>query len=207
MSTKKKKTNTQLSDREFTNTSGRENNRVVDNDEINKYNLDLVNTWIANLDTKVSISCGIFSIVIAVLVFTSENYFNNLEIVGVKRSCCLIAFGWNAVLAGLSFVISVIMHFVAITPNMFGEKKEKDNKIEYSIFYENIRKFKDVNAYKEEVKKARENNFTDELLNEIYYNSVICSKKMHLFTSAVRIGTVSIILTITSVVLYYFAYV
>lgn len=38
-----------------------------------KYTLDLVNTWINGADTKVSVSCGIFSVIIAAIVFAAEN--------------------------------------------------------------------------------------------------------------------------------------
>ena len=49
-----------------------------------KYTLDLVNTWINGADTKVSVSCGIFSVIIAAIVFAAENILGN-----IGKCCCV----------------------------------------------------------------------------------------------------------------------
>lgn len=49
----------------------------------------------------------------------------------------------------------------------------------YSIFYEDIKNFESVDDYKRACNNATLQMLNDEILNEIYINSGICSKKMH----------------------------
>ena len=47
--------------------------------ERSKYSLDLINTWITSADSKISTSCGIVSVVVAVLVFVAENILSKID--------------------------------------------------------------------------------------------------------------------------------
>ena len=61
-----------------------------------QYSLDLVNSWINGADTKVSISCGIFSVVIAVIVFLADR---NLSSYIIGQS--IVADGGSTLVMGM----------------------------------------------------------------------------------------------------------
>ena len=174
-----------------------------DVDELFKYNLDLINSWISNMDTKVSISCGIFSVILAVIVFTAENYFNAFDINDAKNKWLLSGFFISAITAAVFFVASIICHFIAITPSLLG--KNKKEKAQFSIFYGNISRYETVEDYLKDAEKAKAEDFKIEIRKEIYYNSFICTKKVQKFKVAVVMGLISIAITLISIGFYYFS--
>ncbi len=181
--------------------------------ERSKYSLDLVNTWINVADTKVSISCGVFSVIIAVIVFVAENLLGKLDepeqINGHIYTLFLIA----VLITVIIFLVSIFFHIGAISPSFFSgskssKKQSKKRAVQptFSIFYDEIRAFKNPADYVEAAKGISEEQFTDEILKEVYCNSKICSKKMRRFKVGIVFAFMAILLSIFSCILYYCAY-
>lgn len=178
-----------------------------------KYSLDLVNMWINGADTKVSISCGVFSVIIAVIVFAAENMLGKLE-KPVKLNCFAYSmFHVAVVITVIAFLVSIFFHLWAINPSFFSGSKpsknqssKKSSKPPFSIFYDEIRNFDNAADYIKAAKDESEDQFTDEVLKEVYYNSKICSRKMRRYKTGIIFAGITIALSIISCILYYCAY-
>lgn len=181
--------------------------------ERSQYSLDLVNSWINGADTKVSISCGVFSVIIAVIVFAAENILGKLE--RPEQINCLMYTWFQFILCitVIAFLVSIFFHLWAINPCFFSEadsskklSKKKSVKPAFSIFYDEIRSFESPADYINAAKNVLEDQFTDEVLKEVYYNSKICSQKMRRFKIGITLAGITIVLSIVSCILYYCAY-
>ena len=113
------------------------------NIESNKYTLELVNGWINNADTKISIACGISSVVLAVIAFGAENILGDLAknngLNGYVMPLFMLAFA----VACITFIVSLWYYFLALNPSLISSKSEIE-KPKYSIFYKDISKFTNV---------------------------------------------------------------
>ena len=181
--------------------------------ERSQYSLDLVNTWINVADTKVSISCGVFSVIIAVIVFVAENLLGKLDEPEHVNRYIFTLFHISVVITVVMFLVSIFFHIRAISPSFFSgskssKKQSKKRAVQpaFSIFYDEIRAFENSADYVKAAKGVSEEQFTDEILKEVYYNSTICSQKMRRFKSGICFAFVAILMCIVSCSLYYFAY-
>ena len=76
--------------------------------ERSKYSLDLINTWITSADSKISTSCGIVSVVVAVLVFVAENILSKIDRTNGAIELWKIWFIITAAGAVITFLLSLI---------------------------------------------------------------------------------------------------
>lgn len=176
--------------------------------ERSEYNLDLVNNWISNADTKVSISSGVFSVIVAAIVFIAENVLKSIDKSSGLNPSLYSWFIVAVITSAVAFLASEFFHLLAISPNLKGGKKRKQEKKEpqFSIFYEHIRLFNKEEDYISSARKASEVFYENEVLKEIFYNSKICSSKMKCFRIAIWTGWSSIVLIVISCALYYCSY-
>lgn len=176
--------------------------------ERSKYTLELVNNNIANADSKVSISSGVFSVVVAVIVFIAENILKDIDKTNGINPTYHRWFVCLVILSAVVFLGSEFFHLWAISPSFFAEKKDKQRKKKptFSIFYDEIRQFENFELYIEAAKKATESCFETEVLKEVYFNSKICSNKMKRFKVGLWLGGLSVALIIASCILYYCSY-
>ena len=83
---------------------------------------------------------------------------------------------------------------------------KNSNTIKSHFYFGGIASFSNVQEFKHSVKKMSEEEIVDELLNQLYTNSVICSKKFNNFKNGLfysLIGLISIIvLFIIGVIIY-----
>mgnify|MGYP004592530055 FL=1 len=103
------------------------------------------------------------------------------------------------------FLGTMIFHFWAIKPS-FSAEKNPPKKPRFSIFYYEIQNFERPEEYVKSAREMSQAGFVDEVLKEVYYNSTICSKKMQRFKVGVIFAIITIILSIFSGILYYYAY-
>ena len=85
------------------------------------------------------------------------------------------------------------------------KKIKDDKKPKYSIFYDEIKDFEKADEFVKAAKAANAEMFNEEILKEIYYNSGICSKKMHWFRKGAIASFVTIALSLLAA-LFYFLY-
>jgi len=172
--------------------------------ESNKYTLELVNGWINNADIKISIACGISSVVLAVIAFGAENILGDLAKNNGLNGYVMPLFGLAFAVACVTFLVSLWYYFLALNPSLISSKSEIE-KPKYSIFYKDISRFANVDAYMECTKDVTEEAFNQELMREIYINSDICTKKMQRFKTGMWCSVISIFAALSACVLFYLA--
>ena len=173
-----------------------------------KYVLDTINSWIASADNKVSIYCGMYSVVIAAITFAANRLLSELHVSSdVVNQCAHNIFTVCVVVAIATFLVSTVFYTLSVKPKLLGEKYgKKGKKKEYSLFYANISKFRDSDEFVSAVKNSNRKDYYQELLKEVYYNSVVCTKKMKCFQIAVVSSALSVIMTVGACIAYYYSY-
>ena len=165
--------------------------------ERSKYVYEQVNGWIENADSKVSVSCGIFTGVFGVVTFLSARISGKVINNGHWPCVYRICFIGSLILLG----VSILAYIFAINPNLGsgGEKdKARKNQKKYLIYYGDIASIKDPKDYKEQISNATDGDFLDELLDEIHYNSCICRRKMIYFKRSLWLSFASVCLAMVS---------
>ena len=170
--------------------------------ENNKYTFDLVNLWINNADTKISISCGISSVVFAVMLFWVEHYLKEMTFTGDGTAVGILfsdVFFWASL---ITFLASLWFHFLALNPKLTSLKKEQRKEPTYSIFFDDIRHFKNAEAFIECVNGVSIKDFNEEVLRETFINSGICAEKMRYFKRGMWLSVVAIGCAVLAGVIY-----
>ena len=176
--------------------------------ERSKYSLDLINTWITSADSKISISCGIVSVVVVVLVFVAENILSKINTANGAIEPWKTRFIITAAGAVLTFILSLFFHLLALSPKFFAGKStgNQSKNTKCNIFYEDIKDYIDAEDYISTVRKMSENQFVNDVIRETYYNSKICSMKMHRFKIGLWTALVSIVLIFICALCYFLMY-
>ena len=173
-----------------------------------KYTLELVNSWIIAADEKVSVSCGVFSVMAAAIVFAAEKILEGTYKCGAVNAVIYKWFIVVGVIAIFTFLVSIFFHLLAINPSFKAEENsESGNKQqEFTLFYDKIRRFENAEDYIQSFRNCSEKQFEEEVLREVYINSGICTNKMKRFKRGIWLGWISILLIVSSSILYYCAY-
>ena len=159
--------------------------------------------WIENADNKVSVAFGVFSAVFAAFSFLSEHYL-------VAPQSAKLIEAWkkvhdiSAIISIVVMIIAVGLFAVAIIPNLKSNSKKPTEK-KYPIFYGDISRM-DKKTYKEKMLSGNEDDFADELIEEIYYNSKICSRKMTCYKCGVILSLSAIALSLIKVGAHFLMY-
>lgn len=172
--------------------------------ERSKYVYNLVNGWIENADNKVSVSCGIFTGVFAVITFLAEHY-KSVPDNTVVNEC------WRCLYKG-SFIISlvvmstaIILYAKAIIPNLKSCGTAMPTQKTYPIFYGDIHALQ-FKEYKDLMSKGKDGDFANELILESWYNSGICMRKMRWYKAGVISSLIAIAFSFLNLLSHFLMY-
>lgn len=151
--------------------------------------LEIINSWISNIDTKVSFSLALIG-VLSTLIFNSElpsafKRISEVSKLGELNGGDVIGAILVAILYILSF-ISIISFMLSITARV---KSENNNP---SIFFFGSISSMSLSQYKQKINEMSVNNIVEDLQEQIYTNSKICIKKVKFY----NIGSKFLLLTI-----------
>lgn len=148
-------------------------------------NLDVINQWINNSDNKASIILGLVGILLTIIfttgnitsqttkimkeLFLNTNFSDILYLIFFLGSICIC-------ILGLCDLIKVLI------PTL----KMKTNKIKSYMFFGSISCYTSFNEYKEDLLKSTEEDIFEDLLNQVYQNSIICNKKYENFAKGIK---------------------
>lgn len=149
-------------------------------------NLELINYWIDKADNKISILLGILPLVSAVLNYITST-FNK------RKPELSVLYGIHDVISVFLIIVSISFFIFALIPKL-GSSGISKNK-GYPIYYGDICKLKS-DEYKSIISKADDDDYVNELMNEIYYNSKICKSKMTSFRKGIIIYYISVLLEV-----------
>ncbi len=202
MSTKEKKRDTKQNEKTILDIQ--KSNELSDR---SRYNLDLVNGWISSADSKIGTFGTVFAVVAAVFVYVADMIFSYVDNSVLVNPILLTWSTFFAVSSFLALVVAIILCLVALRPSLKSKFSRKFKKISYfSIFYEDIARIESADEYIRIAKESTRDKFTDEVMREIYFNSRICSNKMHLFKNAFIASILSIIFYVSWILFYVLAY-
>lgn len=184
-------------------------NADVINQKIDNYSyiLDSINAWIISADNKVSIYCGMYSAVTAAIAFVA-----NYLLSGIRESCTStnssahIWFVLATIVTIGSFLVSIFFYTWSVKPNLIGGKKKDSHEKDLSLFYRDISHYESADAFIKIATESDRKLFLRELLNEVYYNSIVCTKKMQRFQIAVVSSSVSVFSVVIACIAYYYTY-
>lgn len=173
-------------------------NTLQEKTDNEKHTFDTIISLINFADTKISTIFTIESV-----IFTA---FGTYTLLSFKKYnwcnvCSITKYAYWAVttISILTFVLSLIVFLSALCPR-FNGKHKKVEKNKNLIFFEDI-----ILINKEDfintAKKTTDQNYKDFLLEEIYSNAKICSKKMHKFRLGLILSGISLLFDIFSIVL------
>lgn len=159
-------------------------------------NLENINSWINNSDTKASIILGLVGILLTIN-FSNNGFVENvLEIVGK----CIKEISFSDILY-LCFVIASIVFFCyglynllkVLVPTLKTNIKLKKNSI---IYFGSISNYSSCQEFKSQVYDIKGKDLLDDLLNQIYINSNICNIKFKNFCNGIKYSIIGYVLFI-----------
>ncbi len=166
-----------------------------------KYAYDLVNSWISNVESKITVATSVTLGLFSVITYLSEkcnmgHYSYPSLFVNVLQyiySACLI-------LGFVFLVFSICMYFFAINPNLKSNNKNSLKK--YPIYFGDIEK-QDLNKYKNNIVNSTDKDTLDELIDETHFNACLCLRKMKKFKIGFVFSFVSVLLAIIGLIISY----
>jgi hypothetical protein len=159
--------------------------------ERSMYVFDQVNSWIQNADNKVSISCGIFTGVFGVITFLAEKVTAPTAKTTINE-CCRGVYRTSFILSLILMGLSILLYVMAINPNIKSNKAPTVKK-KMRIFFCDIA---DINLgeYKKLMNNASDDDFCEELLNEVHFNSKICTRKMQRYRKGLWLSFAAVVM-------------
>lgn len=202
MSTEKKKRDTQHDPSTMSDIQ-----KINDQSELSRYNLDLVNGWIASADSKIGTFGTVLAFVAAAFVYIADKIFSYIDTTVLINPLLLACSKVYAAISVISLVTAVFYCLLALSPSLKSALSSKaQNANNFSIFYEDIAKMSSAEEYIRLAKESTEEMFTDELMRETYINSGICSRKMHRFRKGAIASVICILFYIGWILFYFLAY-
>lgn len=157
--------------------------------------LELINSWINNVDTKVSFSLA-FSTTILGLIFynagSEPKALQEFKIAYAEKSISF--FNWSSVailfLMYVSFLIVLICFFLSLRGKVVNSNKGK------SVFFFGTIADYSMNNYKSKVFSMNENELKKDLTEQIHINSRICRNKFKWYNIGLSFLIISAILCV-----------
>lgn len=164
-------------------------------------NLDNIISWINNSEVKASIALGLFGVIITVL-FTNDSLIKKYAdlfkevIKNVNFSDVLyilfIILSIGTIFLGLYKLIKVL---IPTLQTKFNLKKPSH------IYFGSIANFNSSLEFKESLNDTTEEELMDDLLNQVYINSIICMNKFNNFQIGLKFSLSGFLLLIFLIII------
>ncbi len=164
--------------------------------ERSKYVFEQVNGWIENADNKVSVSCGVFTGVFGVITFLAEKLVNVPDNATIYESWHCV-YRISMVLSLLIIACAVYFYAKAIIPNLKSSGNIEATKKKYPVYFGDIHSY-NLDDYRILMERGTDRDFINELIQESWYNSGICLKKMKYYRVGVIFSIIAIVLAFVS---------
>lgn len=144
------------------------------------YTLNLINSWINNIDAKTSFALAFVVVLVGFILEKNpmEFFCENLPVEEVSVDILLKLFLVSALyITSFGAAIFFFLAIVARTKNASGKKS--------MMFFGTIAAM-ELNDYKARTLNMDEKNLVKDLLEQIHTNAVICDKKMKYYNIGMR---------------------
>ena len=153
-----------------------------------KYRLDIVNSWLGNVDQKAGILLGIVGVILTVtctsdvvskIVNIIKTGFTNFSFCSLKP---WIAIG--CVLALLSTLISIYFaaHVISVTIDLKKYAKKNPNLVTNSMLHFATIGLRSYEQFRTEEQNDKQK--INDISSQVYVNSIICTRKFKLYNYA-----------------------
>jgi hypothetical protein len=155
--------------------------------------LDRTIGFINSCDSKASVVLGVFGVLLTIL-FSSDGVTELKKIIKVAIStgifygvlyCIILVF--TAI--GLAFGIVKLLQ-VLFPKTDCNELKQEDLELNSKIFFGGILKNSTYRQYKDKMMKCNQDEYLNDIISQIYLNSVICDRKYKNFKIGVIVALV-----------------
>lgn len=153
--------------------------------------LEIINSWISNIDTKVSFALTLSGALIGFIFSIGlPNIFRIIgEISKLKELSGGVIIGAIFIcLLYITSLISVIYFMLAITARV-----KNHNNTQSIFFFGSIGKM-ELSDYKTNTNKINQQEILEDLKEQIHTNSMICNKKARYYNTGIRFLLVTVIL-------------
>lgn len=153
--------------------------------------LGIINTWISNLDTKVSFALALIGVLTSMIF--SEGLPNAFQ--RVTEISKLAELNGGEIIAAILVFSLYLVSFVSILYFMLAiMAKIKNTNNAQSIFFFGSLSGMEPLQYKDIVKNMTEQQIIEDLEEQIHTNSIICSKKAKCYNTGIKFSVATIIL-------------
>lgn len=160
----------------------------INNNEKAERTLDMVNFWINNIDSKASYALTFAGVLLGfILIRGTPNAFllwNN----STKITFPIFIGATMVSLLYIFSLTSICFFIIVLFARIVSPKKNKRH-----LYFGSIANF-DLKQFTKEFSALPDNDYFEELIEQIYTNSCICSKKMKWYNRGTILLIVSIIL-------------
>jgi hypothetical protein len=163
-------------------------------------NLDIINSWISNSDTKASIILGLVGVVITI-IFSNGSFINTMDeltknVFSNMNFSDVLYFAFT--LASLSLFTFGIYRLVRVLIPVLKTNSSFKKSYIYFGYISNHPSFSD---FKADINNATEEELQNDILNQIYINSCICKNKFSNFIYGLRYFIIGLILLIIMLII------
>ena len=162
-----------------------------------QYILSSIHTQISNADNKANIALAASGVLLGIIMPHAILYVAKIDWSNCNANKAYNIIATIALAIGLlALFVALIMFMLTIMPRFIGG-------IDSIVYYEIIQSKDNVNDFINYY-NGRALNMRTELIAEIYYNSQICSKKMHKFKSGLIFMCLGMLLSFSGVIVFAF---
>lgn len=147
--------------------------------------LDNINTWIVNSDTKASIILGLIGVLFTII-------FSNLDFINILIKLINKIFD-NILFSDIVYLIIMLFSIVLFINGIYNlilvlipKLKINNNNKKSILYFGSICSFESANEFKHKVYHTKKAELLDDLLNQVYINSGICTKKFNNYNAGLR---------------------
>lgn len=163
-------------------------------------NLEIINDWINNSDNKTSVALGLIGILLTILFTTS----NSIKRIAKIVSSLFSKLDFSDILFLIIFTMFIYFFVYGIwslIKVLIPTLKMKVCNIKSYLFFGSIAQYSSYEQYKNEVLSASDDDVIDDLLNQVYQNSIICNNKYKNFTIGIKYFIIGFLGTIIMYIL------
>ncbi|WP_097026356.1 Pycsar system effector family protein [Clostridium peptidivorans] len=155
--------------------------------------LDRTIGFVTNCDSKASVLLGVFGVLLTIL-FSSDGVTELKSIIKIAIS----AGTWYGVLYCVILVFTSIVFYFGIVKLLqvlfpkidCDELKQEDLELNSNIFFGGICKNSTYKQYKDKMMKCNQDEYLNDIISQIYLNSVICDRKYKNFKIGVVVALI-----------------
>lgn len=156
--------------------------------------LTLINTWLSNMDVKVSLVLALVGALMGI-IFSDDNPKAFQIIVQVIQTSGVAELNGGEIFAAILVAILYLSNFISLMCFMQVLKaKIKNPNNDSSLFF--FRSINDMNLqdYIEKINQVTERELIEDLVEQIHTNSMICTQKVIWYNKGIKFLLVTIIL-------------